>query len=68
MIEDGRIFSLVAMLALLFFLSERMLPAGSPLRRVARIAAVALLGLGLGAAILWSILWLLGGGMSGPGR
>lgn len=34
------------MLAILFFLSERMLPPGSPMRRLVRIAAVAILGLG----------------------
>ncbi len=60
MIEDGRIFSLVAMLAILFFLSERMLPPGSPLRRLVRIAAVAILGLGLAAAVIGSVLWFLG--------
>lgn len=55
--DEGRIFSLIAMLALLFFLSERMLPPGSPLRPVTRWAAVGLLGLGLAAAGIWSILW-----------
>jgi len=57
MLEDGRIFSLIAMLALFFFLSERMLPPASPLRRLWRWAAVGLLGLALVAAVGWSVYW-----------
>ncbi|WP_374450084.1 hypothetical protein [Stella sp.] len=57
MLEDGRLFSLIAMLALLFFLSERMLPPASPLRRLVRWGAVGLLAAGIALAIGWSVLW-----------
>lgn len=57
MLEDGRIFSLVAMVAVLFFLVERTLPADSPLRRICRILAVAVLAGGLVAALVAAALW-----------
>ena len=60
MLEDGRIFSLVAMVAVLFFLVERTLPADSPLRRICRILAVAVLAGGLVAAVVSSVLWVSG--------
>lgn len=57
MLEDGRIFSLVAMVAVLFFLVERTLPADSPLRGICRILAVAVLAGGLVAALAAAALW-----------
>ena len=68
MLDDGRIFSLIAMLALLFFLSQRLLPPASPLRRVWRWAAVGLLGLALAAAVGWSVWWFCcqGGPLARP--
>ncbi len=61
MLEDGRIFSLIAMLAVLFFLVERTLPADSPWRRRCRFLAVSVLAAGVAASLILGILWLSGG-------
>jgi hypothetical protein len=63
MIDEGRLFSLVAMLAVLFFLVERTLPPGSPWRRRSRAAAVAVLALGFAGTLVLIVLWLSSGGM-----
>jgi hypothetical protein len=53
--RDDQIFGLIAGVALLFWLGRGYLPV--PYRRRAEILALILVALGMGVALVWTVLW-----------
>ncbi|MGE0719620.1 MAG: hypothetical protein AB7P02_29525 [Alphaproteobacteria bacterium] len=56
MLDDGRLFGAIAALAVLFFLVQQVLPAGSPWIGRLRLGALAALVLGMVAALVAGLL------------